>query len=125
ALTSHQSTTFSPFFFTATAPSSIYTLSLHDALPIFPVVEVRRQGVEPFAREHVGDAFDLIVEAPVLLNDDDARPFPGGGHREVAVRRPAVGFERHVLAHRLRPPLDAVPKDADALDLHLDRVPRL
>src|SRR5207249_7368158 len=48
-----------------------------------PVVEVRRQGVEPFAREHVGDAFDLIVEAPVLLNDDDARPFPGGGHREV------------------------------------------
>src|SRR5207249_10427480 len=33
---------YSPFFFlNDTAPTEIYTLSLHDALPIFPVTSVR------------------------------------------------------------------------------------
>src|SRR5690349_23667705 len=37
------------FFFTATAPTEIYTLSLHDALPIYvlalhPAADVRRAG---------------------------------------------------------------------------------
>src|SRR5690606_37348377 len=47
-------------FFTATAPSAIYTLSLHDALPIYVLlrVERRHQVVE---LEHEAD----VVTAPV------------------------------------------------------------
>src|SRR5207253_11170586 len=34
------------FFFTAPAPTEIYTLSLHDALPIWAVLRLRRAGQE-------------------------------------------------------------------------------
>src|SRR5206468_10051337 len=34
------------FFFNDTAPTEIYTLSLHDALPIWPVLRHLRQGLE-------------------------------------------------------------------------------
>src|SRR5207249_8893495 len=37
-MTFHSSAFFPLFFFTATAPTEIYTLSLHDALPIYDLV---------------------------------------------------------------------------------------
>src|SRR5688572_32954063 len=40
------------FFFNDTAPTEIYTLSLHDALPIFAAIE----------EEHVAHVLDAIVE---------------------------------------------------------------
>src|SRR3712207_7682711 len=43
------------FFFNDTATTEIYTLSLHDALPIFPEVE------PPVGREHA-HRFEQIVE---------------------------------------------------------------
>src|SRR5205814_10220861 len=53
----------SAFFFTDTAPTECYTLSLHDALPILGVGDLRRH--TPLARSvrlHVGPA---LVEEPV------------------------------------------------------------
>src|SRR5258708_28743832 len=39
------------FFFNDTATTEIYTLSLHDALPISPIAAILRQGVSPPAIE--------------------------------------------------------------------------
>src|SRR5690606_39729728 len=47
-------------FFTATAPSAIYTLSLHDALPIYVLLRVERRH-EVVELEHEPD----VVAAPV------------------------------------------------------------
>src|SRR5438874_9215590 len=41
------------FFFNDSPTTEIYTLSLHDALPIFLIAE--RNGFHPFHRRHVGD----------------------------------------------------------------------
>src|SRR5438552_12452570 len=38
------------FFFNDTAPTEIYTLSLHDALPIFPMAARRRRSTTPGSR---------------------------------------------------------------------------
>src|SRR5689334_24129740 len=38
------------FFFNDTATTEIYTLSLHDALPIYVKVEAQRRGRQPSAR---------------------------------------------------------------------------
>src|SRR5258708_13910923 len=58
------------FFFNDTAPSEIYTLPLHDALPIYaPVVAVRRVAhlQRPVARQPVQHRQDRPVEAPPHL----------------------------------------------------------
>src|SRR5256885_14139314 len=54
------------FFFNDTATTEIYTLSLHDALPIFPVVH-RGTGLGPAAEEQAntvlkGREFTLVVD---------------------------------------------------------------
>src|SRR5207247_11020613 len=53
-----------PFFFNATATTEIYTLSLHDALPIFLI------GPRPLVGEREFDVASLVRDAPLaLLND--------------------------------------------------------
>src|SRR5262245_66183939 len=46
------------FFFNDTATTEIYTLSLHDALPIFPTY---------YVNPHAGNAFVLIAFTVVVL----------------------------------------------------------
>src|SRR5438128_8106168 len=62
------SLTSTTFFFNHTATTEIYTLSLHDALPIF--------------RRHRGDRAGRRVRAPQLLHDD-----AGGRDERLAVAR--------------------------------------
>src|SRR5207249_11419745 len=61
------------FFSTATAPTEIYTLSLHDALPIYFIrnaIEAERQGYDAIAITHFQDAglaeAKSVVDIPVL-----------------------------------------------------------
>src|SRR3712207_7258724 len=65
------------FFFNDTATTEIYTLSLHDALPIWVVGFRTKEGVQRY--EAPGDALGLdLVDLEDLLLD-------GGGAGEVAV----------------------------------------
>src|SRR3712207_6968684 len=63
------------FFFNDTATTEIYTLSLHDALPICPallaVVPRHR------ARGRTGDAQDRVLHPPPQAPPAPARPPPG------------------------------------------------
>src|SRR5204862_2983373 len=64
------STTFSPLFFlTATAPTEIYTLSLHDALPILPVFNERIAKAQELRNRYrsVHAAAAVPVQIPILL----------------------------------------------------------
>src|SRR2546429_2672371 len=77
------------FFFNDTATTEIYTLSLHDALPIYaqhhdPVVRGTHPGPEAAAhgRHHGGDGED---------RQDHARPGP---HRLPGRREVELGLER-------------------------------
>src|SRR2546421_12968863 len=45
--------TFSFFFFNDTATTEIYTLSLHDALPICSEASSRNDGLRDFPRRHI------------------------------------------------------------------------
>src|SRR5216683_7913032 len=78
------------FFFNDTATTEIYTLSLHDALPI-------STWPRPQSLDH-----RVVVQAPPAL-EDEHRPH---GH----VDRPTLGGERRAIAggeslgHRLRSP---------------------
>src|SRR2546426_12568134 len=66
------------FFFNDTATTEIYTLSLHDALPIYREVPVRSGGVDPHGRlavrprrriETVAQVLGRVVLALDLLRD--------------------------------------------------------
>src|SRR5438105_9740910 len=57
------------FFFTNTAPSEIYTLSLHDALPICGVVEL-------------ASLVELVLEKPNLGLVGVQAVFVGGAHKQ-------------------------------------------
>src|SRR5205823_12896424 len=54
------------FFFTATAPTALYTLSLHDALPIFPgkisTVDLTTGTFTKFTGVGLGDVNGLAVD---------------------------------------------------------------
>src|SRR5688572_31620886 len=60
------------FFFNATAPTEIYTLSLHDALPIFSIFAVSRAAPAPVPNDgdcrneqrEFPESESLLVEAP-------------------------------------------------------------
>src|SRR2546423_15356669 len=54
------------FFFNDTATTEIYTLSLHDALPIWLRDHERAEGLLP-ERQRVGDREQPLVVAPVEL----------------------------------------------------------
>src|SRR5438874_12995259 len=71
------SSVFSSFFFNDTATTEIYTLSLHDALPIFDPLERSRELRD--VRDHVGQ-----IGAVAEQRDPDR-----GGVDEVALRRGA------------------------------------
>ena len=72
---------------------------------IVPPVQVWGEGHEPGLRVRVRDRFDLVVEAPPLLDDDDPRPGAGLGDRQVALSVRAVARERdHRAWHRARTP---------------------
>src|SRR3712207_7119694 len=77
------------FFFNDTATTEIYTLSLHDALPIFDRVA---------ARDGEGAVLDLAVEArPVRRRHADAVRARGQAERvrPVRLRARAVRSEEH------------------------------
>src|SRR5690349_23811086 len=70
---------FSFLFFNDTATTDIYTLSLHDALPIFHAVPQRRRdriedvrgGDEHHARQIERDVEVVVLEGVVLLRVED------------------------------------------------------
>src|SRR5690554_7738959 len=58
----HPASSFLFFFFNAPAPTEIYTLSLHDALPIFePIWEALKEGWT-WAIDIAGTAWEWIVD---------------------------------------------------------------
>src|SRR3712207_7080262 len=65
------------FFFNDTATTEIYTLSLHDALPISDrrLLGLRRQRLQPVPQEVIGH-LELLGgrQAGELIEPDDARP---------------------------------------------------
>src|SRR3712207_8278034 len=63
------------FFFNDTAPTEIYTLSLHDALPIYH--RDRRRGVEGVERRPQ----DRVVERPVADRAGDQERVARAQHR--------------------------------------------
>src|SRR3712207_9528286 len=78
------------FFFNDTATTEIYTLSLHDALPIYPAVELLRgalgQGAEAVnADEAVAPVLEALgddLEELGLIAADDAARFEVGRSEE-------------------------------------------
>src|SRR5205807_8199950 len=56
-----------PFFFNATAPTEIYTLSLHDALPIAHFQRVERRGLVDVNRGLVQPPHRLGELRPLLV----------------------------------------------------------
>src|SRR5436189_6453914 len=70
----------SSFFFTATATTEIYTLSLHDALPIS---DLRQPGLQP-------GSFDVVYSAGVVHHTPDPRA--SFAH---LVRRARIRSEEH------------------------------
>src|SRR5438270_6228376 len=62
------------------------------------VIEVRREGVEAFTREHVRGALHLRDEPPPFLDDQHPGALAGRGAREVAAGRTAVALETDRLA---------------------------
>src|SRR3712207_9153553 len=92
------------FFFNDTATTEIYTLSLHDALPIYaagaqPLGEARGEGdVEPDPAQLLHAQKDLgggpAHDQAALIHDDEAIEEGGLGHRVGDVqdaRAPAAG----------------------------------
>src|SRR2546422_4887367 len=63
-MSTHSLSTF--FFFNDTATTEIYTLSLHDALPIYPEGDAR---LRVPAREHRLHQRDRLLGAPALLHE--------------------------------------------------------
>src|SRR2546422_9411070 len=110
------------FFFNDTATTEIYTLSLHDALPIYahrseltrrnigtcavsrgPYIDVTRLG---------GKGRDLV--SPLRLQDGSERKFRGGRRRKQGLRRPAIREQALRLGY-----IGPV-----ACPIHVDAVPR-
>src|SRR5256885_17138170 len=91
------------FFFNDTATTEIYTLSLHDALPIYQ--ELRRHDHALAGREAVLDlglatALDTGIdfggtEAPVVFGHDHDRAFAGLDHRLGRHEQRLVGAHVH------------------------------
>src|SRR3712207_8260903 len=70
------------FFFNDTATTEIYTLSLHDALPIYadvgaPLLQLQQVHQRPLEVQLVGD--DVAVERPVEPQRLDDEVLPGAG----------------------------------------------
>src|ERR1051326_9541418 len=85
------------FFFNDTATTEIYTLSLHDALPIYPERVKRHHGEQKHAREHPRrERRDLDVEHPHAERHAGERAHHGG--REPADRH--AGEDREARAGR-------------------------
>src|SRR6202041_1401513 len=110
------------FFFNDTATTEIYTLSLHDALPIYPRSAARprpsrdssaRYASAPTARseEHTSELQSPVhLVCRLLLEKKRITPRPGGGHR----------FSRHRTGD-LCPhagSLRKIPCNDDSLDDH-------
>ena len=67
----HAKLLFSVFFFNDTATTEIYTLSLHDALPIYFVVRIVSFGL---SAPELSNHFDLKLEIPHAVGRT-TRPF--------------------------------------------------
>src|SRR5438270_6900974 len=76
------------FFFTATPPPEIYTLSLHDALPIFLAerLAVRLLGVLPLGRSVADVAVDEDERRPVGCRPRLLEQALGGGRDRKSTR---------------------------------------
>ena len=86
------------------------------------VVQVGRQGRESLVGQLVAHALDVGVEAPPLLEDDDAGACTFLGASQVAARRVAVARELHVFTHDqtfLPRDLPVIPRN-DVLDVDAD-----
>src|SRR5437870_9525699 len=94
------------FFFNHTAPTEIYTLSLHDALPIFLLCEVRQQrrleSLERIGLERlVAPVPPHFVRRGGLAHDElvvRAAPGMGGGY---GGERPTLGDHALGATHRM------------------------
>src|SRR2546430_12304406 len=91
------------FFFNDTATTEIYTLSLHDALPIFLAGGDHAAASAPFVSEKRREGERRaggLQEGPALNHGEDRQRLPGGGpyrgdcDRHDAQRRP--GLKEHV-----------------------------
>src|SRR5207253_4300317 len=69
----HYTHTPSHFFFNATAPTDIYTLSLHDALPIFFTRPYRPEPRFIFKDRQASDAFITRVRERPVSDDRDRK----------------------------------------------------
>src|SRR3712207_9035879 len=87
---------FSFFFFNDTATTEIYTLSLHDALPIFGAGAGPGDDAEPGPAQRFGDG---VAQARLVL--DQQHPCRGG---RAALALLGVSRVRHAL-----PPVRSVP----------------
>src|SRR5690349_23349602 len=64
------------FFFTDTATTAIYTLSLHDALPIFPIWARSWQRPKPLSETRISPSANLIAISPRRVQRVNAGPTP-------------------------------------------------
>src|SRR3712207_9569855 len=64
---------FTFFFFNDTATTEIYTLSLHDALPIYPVDERRRHRADHRHRPQPGGRGHRCLPRPAGVADGDRK----------------------------------------------------
>src|SRR5436305_11758434 len=62
------------FFFNDTATTEIYTLSLHDALPIYRLVMGVEQNQKRFVADRLADAVHIVERAAVQFETDTAHP---------------------------------------------------
>src|SRR2546427_10103797 len=112
---SRSPTSFSFFFFNDTATTEIYTLSLHDALPIFGL------GLGPVAGDHLGGGPVVVAGDQHVLAEDLF--FQGGAG--VRVDAPGQAQVLGLLAVQLPGDDPAGPGFAgDRLDLSFDLVAR-
>src|SRR3712207_9177636 len=83
------------FFFNDTATTEIYTLSLHDALPIFAgrdLAQITRRKV-PYYRRNIGMVFQdfkLLPNRTVYDNVAYALQVTGSGRRETREKAPDI-----------------------------------
>src|SRR2546422_5694876 len=73
------------FFFNDTATTEIYTLSLHDALPIFDVLACRSAGVRAGVRQRDHDLRALVVSKIIHQDRKSTRLNSSHGYISYAV----------------------------------------
>src|SRR5258708_7441816 len=68
------------FFFNDTATTEIYTLSLHDALPIFKTARRRRRSSRRIARHHFGKDFQVMASNSAARSEEHTSELQSPDH---------------------------------------------